>query len=365
MNTRQKRTLLTGLVVILTIGPLQAAKPTTKPTTQPAPRRIDLTVSKKTTRILGPLNKDGTPNYVAYLDTKYSKGVTKANNAAIPLIKILGPDYLSTSNAKDICAALKVPIPVKGPNTFVLFRDRIDKTLSPEDIETWGEKYEDLTDNPPKPWSAKQYPIIAKWLKSNKTSLDATLTAMKRTRYYVPIITHGKHKLVATISVGPISGYRNLNNALIARAMLRLGSNNPRKAWTDLMASRRLARRVGRGCTLIDSLGAIAIETRACQGCNAIAASGKLTGAQARAFLAEMQQLAPLPEMIDKIDESERFVLLDCIVMLARGWKRTGLISLNMQLNELAEMVSVPSPIITPLNAKKLNWNKILLMANS
>ena len=58
------------------------------------PSRIEIIVSPETTYITGPLNDDGTVNYVAYLDKKYAKGVTAENNAAPLLMRVIGPDGL-------------------------------------------------------------------------------------------------------------------------------------------------------------------------------------------------------------------------------------------------------------------------------
>ena len=56
------------------------------------PRTYTLTVSRETTVLLGPLNPDGTVNYVAALNQMYGEGVTPENNAAVLLIQAGGPD---------------------------------------------------------------------------------------------------------------------------------------------------------------------------------------------------------------------------------------------------------------------------------
>ena len=358
-NKGRRYRLLWGLAIILAAGPLLAAEPTTKP----APGRIRLTVSRKTTHILGPVNKDGTVNYVAYLNAKHSKGVTKTNNAVIPLIKILGPRLLPRDTARDICKILKIQPPVKGANTFIPLFSYIEKILSTKDAKAWNERENGPTISNPKPWSDNQYPVLAEWLKANTGALNATLAAMKRTRYYLPAISQDPDGYVADMSRAGVQSYVTLNEALVARAMLKLDSNDPRGAWADLMAARHLARRIGSGHTLIDSLTAIAIERRACSACNEVASSGKLTGAQARAFLADMQRLGPLPDMVDRISTCERFVMLDTVMMLARAKNRRGLKGLNDILGEMAGMVKLTSPV-TLLNAGALKWDKTLLVVN-
>ena len=59
-----------------------------------APREIDLIIGHDTTRISGPLKADGTVDYAAWLNDRYSRGVTRDNNAAIPLFRTFGPSSM-------------------------------------------------------------------------------------------------------------------------------------------------------------------------------------------------------------------------------------------------------------------------------
>lgn len=54
--------------------------------------KTQLEIGRETTYITGPLNDDGTVNYVAYLNARYGKGVTPENNAAVILARAIGPD---------------------------------------------------------------------------------------------------------------------------------------------------------------------------------------------------------------------------------------------------------------------------------
>jgi hypothetical protein len=57
----------------------------------PADNRI--VISRQTTYLDGPLNADGTVNYVAALDAMLSKDVTSENNAAPLLIRAMGSAF--------------------------------------------------------------------------------------------------------------------------------------------------------------------------------------------------------------------------------------------------------------------------------
>jgi len=354
MNKRCRNRVLWIFVVVLIAGPLLAAEPTTKP----APGRIRLTISRKTTHILGPVKKDGTVDYVAYLNAKHSKGVTKANNAAIPLIEILGPDFLGKDTGENICKILNIEPPSKGKKYFTTVSDYIKKTLSNKDADAW-EKRDDLEKAKTKPWKAKQYTVIAAWLKVNDGALNTTLIAMKRIDYYMP--SSWDETLMS--QAPDVISYRDMGNALVARAMLKFDSGDTRGAWADLMAVRHLARRIGSGYTLLERLVALDIENGACSAGRAMAGSGKLTGAQARAFLADMQRLGSLPDLIDTIDECERFFILNTVMRLARTTKRKGRVDLNETIKE-ASGDTYRKPSIVPPHMKSLEWDEVLLTIN-
>ena len=68
----------------LPAGSLSAAEAASQPASRP--RKVNITVGRETTYLTGPLNPDGTVNYLAALNAIYGKGVTPANNAVVPLI---------------------------------------------------------------------------------------------------------------------------------------------------------------------------------------------------------------------------------------------------------------------------------------
>ena len=72
------------------------------------PRRYKLTVSRETTVLLGPLNPDGTVNYVAAMNQMYGEGVTPENNAAVLLIQAAGPDCLRPATRQRILEELGI-----------------------------------------------------------------------------------------------------------------------------------------------------------------------------------------------------------------------------------------------------------------
>jgi len=359
-DKRRGKTLLWSLAIVLGAGLLSAARPTTKP----AVRRIKLTVSRKTTRILGPVNKDGTVNYMAYLNARHSKGVTKANNAAVPLIGIFGPDFLPKDSGRKICDILKIEFPSPDQVYFTSLRSCIDKRFNKKDAHAWREK-DHLKKAISKPWKTSQHPAIAQWLDVNSNAMNATLLAVRRTRFYIPLVSSAPEAKLIAVAMPDVRLYGNMGDALAARAMLKVNSGDVRGAWADLTGARHLARRVSGGHSTIERLVALAIETKACRAAGAMAGCGKLTGAQAREFLADMRNFRPLRDLVNAIDESERFMMLDCVMMLARAADRSGLAGLKKAIENMSESpIQDANPPTTTPRGVSLEWDKILTKVN-
>ena len=109
---------------------------------------------------------------------------------------------------------------------------------------------------------------------------------------------------------------RGLAGALAARAMLRIGDGAIADAWQDLLACHRLGRLVGRGGTLIEGLVGMAINSVACNADRLFLSSPSLDAKQIEQCLRDLQQLAPLPGVAEKVSLTERFMFLDTVVML-------------------------------------------------
>ncbi len=324
---------------------------------------VQITISKETTHISGPVNEDGTVNYVAYLNAKHSKGVTKENNAAIPLIEIIGLDLLPRKDIVEVCRILKIEPPSGSGKRFISLKNYIKKIRNEghwEIQEDEDELDKTTTKTTSTSWKAQDHPLIAGWLKANDDALNTTHVAMERSGYYMPAAASNPEYGMISICIPRVSLYAKLGSALTARAMLKLDSGDLTGACADLTVTRHLARRIGRGHTLLDRLVAIAIETIACRGYRAMAGSGKLTAAQARALLADMRQLSPLPNIVDTIDESERFFTLDCVMILARTSRKLGVEKALDKLMDGGE-VSESSFVLSP---RSLQWDRILLKMN-
>ena len=80
-----------------------------------------IVVSPETTFITGPLRADGTVDYLAALNNLSSKGVTPENNAAVLLLKAVGPREISEDVRERFFQMLGVEPPSQEGSYFESF----------------------------------------------------------------------------------------------------------------------------------------------------------------------------------------------------------------------------------------------------
>jgi hypothetical protein len=287
------------LSIYLLTAPVVGQKPASQPASRPA--RVKITISRKTTYVLGPLNADGTVNYVAAINKMYSKGVTPKNNAAIPLLKALGPEVLDKKFRSRILKALKMPtLPEKGKYfvPFWEYQNRHEpKEATDEQIDAFYKKTDaNRRKARTAPFSPKDFPFIAAWVKVNEKPLNAIVAVTKHPRYFMPWISDAAPPTLEDGLMGVSWGkLKRTAKALICRAMLKSAKGQASSARADLLAVHRLARLTAQGPALIDQLVAIGIEAFACGADTKLATSGKLTAAQAQQLCAGGNQGGDAP----------------------------------------------------------------------
>jgi hypothetical protein len=172
-----------------------------------------------------------------------------------------------------------------------------------------------------RPWTAKDQPDFAGWLKANEKPLKLVVEATKRLQYFNPITVRrteqGPHGLISAL-MPTIGVCREMANALAARAMLHTGEGRFEEAWQDLLACHRLGRLVARGSTLIELLVGNALDRIASTADLAFIERTGFTSERLRACLGDLQQLPRLPGLVEKLDRAERYMGLDAIQLMER-----------------------------------------------
>ena len=179
------------------------------------------TISKATTYITEPLRKDGCVDYVAALNQRFSRGVTPENNAAVLFWKAVGPGEISAEYRERYFQMLGIPrLPEKG-DYFVNHDDYVARQKNgtkPPDAKpeagTQDSTWDQLKLATKRPWSQKEFPVLAEWLAANEKPLALAVEASKRPRRYDPLCCGEKTPMIA-VPFPAIYHYGNVGWALM------------------------------------------------------------------------------------------------------------------------------------------------------
>jgi hypothetical protein len=291
---------------LLVLGLLTSADEVKKP-------KPNFTVSKATTYVTGPLDKDGYVDFVAALNDLRGKGVTPDTNAAVALWQALGPRLDGQPRPAAFFKALGMTEPPAAGNYFVeltpFLRDR--RAIADEALITRIQEQGSITIR--RPWTATEFPQLADWLAVNEKPLDRIAEGLRRPHYFVPLVAaDGKNAggLVGLV-LGDTQRGRALAAALASRATLRVGEGKPDAAWADVMACFRLARHLARKASLIEGLVAVAVDATGQRAAATLLDRPDVTARQLAGYLRDLRSLPPMPSVADAYEGGERLVALD------------------------------------------------------
>ncbi len=325
------------------------------------------TLSKETTYITEPLDKDGYVDYETALNERLGKDITQENNANALLWQALGPNLDGRTVLPEFFRLLKVPTPPERGEYFVGISQYATGELKLKPDEQIRELYTQQSWAAKRPWVALDYPQIAAWLKANEKPLAVVIEATKRPEYYHPLVSRksgdeGWYGLIGALVPGGRK-YPELASALAARAMLHAGAGRFDEAWQDLLACHRLGRLLMRGADQDEFLAGAGIDQVASDAELALLDRANPTAKQALAWLRDLQRLSPIPPSADKLDPGLRFTFLNTTMLVRRDPIKT--------LNLLAILTGRPRPLprgenpeAQPALVDSVDWDSLLRAGN-
>jgi hypothetical protein len=324
----------------------------------PAPKRKPkFTLGKETTYVTGPLDKEGYVDYAAALNKRWSVGVTPQNNANVLIWKALGPHPDGAKVPAEYFKWLGIPAPPERGDYWIS-QERFARERGKPAPGSGGIYQDPLFRAGQRPWTPKDYPEVAAWLKANEKPLALVIEATRRPHYFNPCVPErtkkGSDGLISA-RLPSVQGCREMAFALAARAMLHAGQGKLDDAWRDLLACHRLARLVARGGTLIEGLVGVATDAVASRADLAFLHASRLTAKQIRACLRDLEDLRPLSPPADKVESCERFFMLDSIQQIGR-----------QGADFLAKMSNRPPEELDSWRAalENVDWDPALRLAN-
>ena len=339
----------------------------TRLATRQAKRAPLFTLSKETTYITEPLDKDGYVDYETALNERLGKDITPENNANALLWQALGPNLDGRTVLPEFFRWLKVPAPPERGEYFVGISQYATGELKLKPGEQTRELYTQRSWAAKRPWVAPDYPQIAAWLKANEKPLAVVIEATNRPEYYHPLVSRksgdeGWYGLFGALVPGGRK-YPELASALAARAMLHAGAGRFDEAWQDLLACHRFGRLLMRGADQGEFMVGAGIDQVASDAELALLDRANPTAKQAQAWLRDLQHLPPIPPSANKLDPGLRFTFLNTTMLVQRDPIKT--------LNVLAILTGRPRPLprgenpeAQPALVDLVDWDSLLRAGN-
>jgi hypothetical protein len=325
------------------------------------PGRSTFTVSTETTYVTGQLDKHGYVDYVAALNERLSKGITPENNANVLIWQALGPrPEGGQPMPPEYFQWLGIECPPEQGEYLVSWQNYLKENLE-NGVEL--DAYTDLLGQTARwPWSADDEPEFADWLERNNKPLTLMVEATRRPQYYNPLVprrTEDWSPGLFGALLPSVQRCREVACALAGRAMLRVAEGRANEAWQDLLACHRLGRLLARGGTLVELLVGLAIDRIAGRADVVFLSHTKLTSNQILACLGDLRDLPPMSPVADKMVLTERFNLLETMVLTARH----GTPFLE-RLGQTNKRPGERDQFTARLFTRSINWDPALRNAN-
>ena len=326
---------------------------------------MKIAISKETTWLTGPIRSDGWLDYAAVLNERCRSGVTAENNAAIPFWQAVGPKDIPKEKREPFFKLLGIPpLPEEG-SYLVQFYVQLEQVKDHPAVGTpeWNKWLDDVLDQPrvaqSRPWSRKEFPILAGWLDSNAKPLETICAGARRSRFFEPLVVEPNGSLMDALEIAGFSGFRSAVELLRVRAMLHVAEGKVDDAWRDILVCHRLARLEAQKPFLVDGIVARATERSACDGDVAFVYYAHPASEKLAQFRRELLELPVMPPM-EAHSLEERLFSLDTLRSIAMGDPKAVSLCSILRSEDRAKEVR------TKLLADgRVDWDVVFRMYNS
>ncbi len=274
------------------------------------PWKWPIPIDAETTWVTEPPDGEGGIDYAAALNERNGVGVTADNNAAVLLWRAMGLFAGPKSRPPEMFKGLGIEPPAPEGDYFVDFdRSEFHADAAPDALKL----------SLSMPWKAAVLPEVAAWLGRYEKHLALASEASRRPRFHIPLFPEAGVGTAALrqARVGEPLGIE-LFRALLSRGLLRAGEGDDAGAWADLMACHRLGRLTTQGCRPADFMGGIQLQSAASRTTLQYLRHVAPDAGALAAHLADLLNLPPQADLADKVDVTERLVLLDALQSVHR-----------------------------------------------
>ncbi len=334
-----------------------------------------MTISPETTFITSPLDEQGFPDYLEYLNLELGQGQIKPEeNAAIYIMAIFGPNLAGASPVylKQVYTRLGVPPLPEQDAYYIRPYEHIRQLLKikrpaagPKEI---GEAVNDINKLWPsyRPWVSAQHPEMSSYLNrpESRRALQLIELACSKTVYSMPYcFPDDQAQSLVNIILPYTNSSRELVRLLLAQATLDIGERRYEDASRRLFQAHQLARLMSNQLTIIEQLVAIALESMVC---NVDVHFAQTTGVPPEvidAYEAKLRTLPPLGDMSRALHVAERSFSLNALCLLAQGQLPGASRKSEMQRELFGN--NVPNLVVGHLFSQSIDWDIALKTVNT
>ena len=282
-------------------------------------------ISKETTFFTQPKTNTGYIDYASAVNQHFSGNVTPEINANILFWQAIGPAPDGITMDPKFFKLMGMAPPSQQEPYFLplnhylteklgLQSDEPDyQTISTQQERTWI-----------RPWTTSDYPHLSSWLKVNADPLLLVTRGTQLDGYSSPMVipardTRSDEQILLNARLPGLQRTRQIARALATRAMLHTGEQRLQSAWENLIACHRLGRLVGQGPTLIEILVGQSISQIANRATLAFIERAGPDEQQVTRYLSDLDSIPRRPDVVERIDITERCGFLDAVQMMARS----------------------------------------------
>jgi hypothetical protein len=268
-----------------------------------------VTPGEATTRIY----EQGEGVYVAELRRRFSQGVTGENNAAVLLVRALGPVLLPEASSRvselsGIGRGTPDVAPFAALDDYMAARRKGDGALVPAAEQRRARAA----------WRREEDAELSAWVDGNAEALAWAEKASLREKCSWGVVTLQRRSPLWAMVEPSYGRVRELMECLQYRAMRALGEGDRRGAWRDLQTCHRLARLMAQEPTVSGRQVGMRMEEAALACDVQVAGTAGGSAAELAAMERDIAGLAAMPTMEEPLDVTERFMWLDLYASLAR-----------------------------------------------
>jgi hypothetical protein len=291
---------------------------------------IPIELSKETTFIIEPLAGDGLPNYALAIQKLEKKGVTPEQNGAIPFWQGMGQCEMSDEEFERLAreiglsfdSKVKPFVPLQDKATFQAIIEWLRETgrsSDEEELSTLADDYVAWVQS--NPWTAKDVPPLAKWLADNDQALDLFVESSNMPQFYSPYPNLLVDRTVSVLEVQlqHVSGMRRVTQALMARAMYRVGKKDHQRAWYDCRSCIALGNHLASEHMLVNQLVAMSARRNGLGGTCVLLSQSNISSKLASLVFNDLIELNRPVDCSTALDHGERLMALDIVLRMSTG----------------------------------------------